>query len=100
MGSRISPKGAGRTSCAQSAPHRRTTPRMRKLRDAIGRVRLMPVEFLERREYLAGPETGLVSGSIAVPGEVDRYSFKLTADAKMYFDARAGSTSSSSAARK
>ena len=49
----------------------------------------MPVEYLERREMMAGdsPETGLVTGSIAVPGEVDRYSFKLPNDAKMYFEA-------------
>src|SRR5687768_16304364 len=90
MGTRPSLKGAGRTRCAGETSGRKRTPRARMLRDAVGGVRLMPLENLEKREYLAGEETGLVSGSIAVPGEVDRYSFKLTADAKMYFDARVG----------
>ncbi|HEY7118908.1 MAG TPA: hypothetical protein VH475_20125, partial [Tepidisphaeraceae bacterium] len=54
--------------------------------------RRQTLELLEARVLLA-INAGLVNGTISVPGERDRYSFALTSDAKLYFDALSGSGS-------
>src|SRR3982751_1209842 len=61
-------------------------------REERKRRRRSDIEVLEARLMLA-IDAGLVSGSIAVAGERDRYSFSLSNDAKMYFDALAGGNS-------
>jgi hypothetical protein len=65
------------------------------MREAVCRAWEWICEPLEMRQLLSGSTlaSGFVSGTIAVPGEQDRYSFTLNCDAKLYFDSRSGSSS-------
>src|ERR1041385_5495982 len=74
---------------------RRRRRQLAHLRLAVQRALEWICQPLEARQLVSGNslQSGFVSGNIAIPGEVDRYSFTLDSDAKFYFDARSGSSS-------